>query len=169
MENLGIDLKLLIAQAINFALFFFVFKKFLVKPFSKFIAGEKNKEEEKEKLLAEAKKQEELLKKKEESLNATMKRQADKIVDEAKKSAELLKKEILDEAAKEAELIREKAKKQLGIEKETLNRSARDKVLEFSFFLVNKALKDFLTPEARKKITELILKSSPKKVSLYEN
>ena len=47
MENLGIDLKLMIAQSINFLLFFFIVKKFIAKPFTNFLEEEKNKEKEK--------------------------------------------------------------------------------------------------------------------------
>ena len=46
MENLGINVKLIIAQIINFALFFLIYKKFIAKPFVNFINGEKKKEEE---------------------------------------------------------------------------------------------------------------------------
>src|SRR3989344_4575625 len=56
MEGLGIDLKLLIAQIINFGLFFYVFKRFLAKPFVSFIDEEKQKEAERETSLQKAKK-----------------------------------------------------------------------------------------------------------------
>ena len=42
MENLGIDIKLLIAQMINFGLFFFIIKKFVTKPFLNFVEDEKS-------------------------------------------------------------------------------------------------------------------------------
>ena len=45
MENLGIDIKLLIAQLINFGIFFFIIAKFVAKPFTKFLNEERNKDE----------------------------------------------------------------------------------------------------------------------------
>ncbi len=62
MEKLGVDLKLLIAQAINFILFFFIVKKYIAKPFSQFLKSEKENEKEKELSLQKAKKLEEDLK-----------------------------------------------------------------------------------------------------------
>jgi F0F1-type ATP synthase membrane subunit b/b' len=38
MDKFGLDIKLLIAQVTNFAIFFFVFKKFMAKPFAQFVA-----------------------------------------------------------------------------------------------------------------------------------
>ena len=46
MENLGIDVKLLIAQVVNFALFLFIFHRFISKPFLRFLDSEKKKDEE---------------------------------------------------------------------------------------------------------------------------
>jgi len=43
MEGLGVDVKLLIAQVINFLLFFYIFKKYLAKPFQKYLDEETKK------------------------------------------------------------------------------------------------------------------------------
>ena len=59
MENLGIDGKLLLAQIINFVLFFILVKQFVVKPFTNFLNQERKNEEDKDKLLEKLKKSEE--------------------------------------------------------------------------------------------------------------
>ena len=59
MENLGIDGKLLLAQMINFALFFILVKQFMVKPFTSFLNQERKNEEEKNRMLEKLKKSEE--------------------------------------------------------------------------------------------------------------
>jgi len=58
MESLGVDVKLLIAQIVNFLLFFLIFKKFIAKPFSQFLVTEKQKEQERERILLELKQKE---------------------------------------------------------------------------------------------------------------
>src|SRR3989344_4531891 len=113
MEGLGIDLKLLIAQIINFGLFFYVFKRFLAKPFVSFIDEEKQKEAERETSLQKAKKLED----------------------------ELLKKE---------QQAQEKARK----------------VAKLSLFIVQNTLREVLSDDLRKKITERILKNSSKHIKL---
>jgi len=163
MENLGIDLKLLIAQAINFALFFWVFKRFLAKPFGKFIQEEKKNEAEGERIAQELIKKEEELKAKKETLQKETKRKTDEAIAEAKKAAEVVKKEIIEQANIEAQQIKEKAKKQAQEMEMSLLQKAQEKAVELSFFIIDKALKDILTPDLRKEITQMILKNSGKK------
>ena len=95
MENLGIDSKLLIAQLINFALFFFIFKKYLARPFLKFINDEKQNTEDKEKLLVKAKAMEEKLKENEKTMKAALKKESDAQIQEAKESAQKIRSNCL--------------------------------------------------------------------------
>ena len=77
MENLGIDGKLLLAQMINFVLFFFLVKKFIVKPFTTFLNQERTNEEEKNKLLEKLKKSEEAGIEAEKKMKEKMKKEFD--------------------------------------------------------------------------------------------
>lgn len=164
MQNLGIDFKLLIAQAINFVLFFLVFKRFLAKPFAKFINDEQKNEAEKEKLAAEVAQKVEDVKKKQEALEKEMKKKTEKAILEAKKAGEEVRQNILEQANQEAQQIKEKAKKQAQETETSLLRKAEEKAVDLSFFMVDQALKDAITPELRKKITQAILKNSKAKV-----
>ncbi len=159
MENLGIDFKIMIAQAINFVLFFIIVKKFIAKPFSRFLEEEHDKEREKQRLLESAKKIEEDLKVKEQKMKAEGQKQMKLIIDETKKNAQILKEELAEEARKEAEGIKEKMKNQINEEKEALYKDVKKKVAELSFDIVNKGLKDALDEETQKKITQKILKN----------
>src|SRR3990167_1299416 len=116
MESLGIDPKLLIAQIVNFALFFILFKKFLAKPFAKFLTDEKNKELEGEKSIQKVKKMETEAVQKEQVAHAKIKKEEAVVLAEAKKQGEKLKEDILVQAREEAEDIKKKAKKQTEIE-----------------------------------------------------
>lgn len=166
MEGLGIDWKLLIAQLINFGLFFYVFKKFLAKPFVNFIEEEKVKELEKEKALQKAKKLEEEFIQKEEEIREKAKKEAQVIVNEAKQAAEKVKEGLLSQAREEAEEIKQRTKKQLDIERDLLYGEVKDKIAKLSFLIVRDALKDMLPEEVKRKITEQILKNSAKQAKV---
>jgi len=59
MEALGIDIKLIIAQVVNFFLFLILFKKFMAKPFYNYLDKLQRNNEDKEKILIEVQKMEE--------------------------------------------------------------------------------------------------------------
>jgi len=169
MENLGIDSKLLIAQLINFALFFFIFKKYLAKPFLKFIREEKQSTEDREKLLGKAKVMEEKLKENEKTMRASLKKESDAQILEAKESAQKVKAQLLEEAKKEIEDLKTRAKKQLAQEHAEMQSEAKQKISDLSFLIVNSALKSVLTTEMKKKISDSIVTNSAKSVSFDEN
>ncbi len=159
MENLGIDLRLLIAQVINFVLFFIIVKKFIMAPFSKFITDEKQREKDKDKLLQDAKKIEEGLVLKEKEFNEKSQKELKKLLDDAKKRAEALTDEILEKAQKEAESIKNKMKTQMEAERDALYRDVKSKVADLSIELVNEGLIFALDENTKKKVTQRILKN----------
>ncbi len=169
MENLGIDSKLLLAQLINFALFLFIFKRFVSKPFLEFVRRQKKKDQASEKLLNDLKLSEEKMLKKEAEIVKEAQEKAQKIVAEAKADAAALKKEILSAAQKEADEVREKAKKILEREREEMLRAEKEKIFELSVFLLKSTLAKSLTPDERKKITQELLKNSRGKIDVHEN
>src|SRR3990167_7297238 len=98
MEALGIDLKLLLAQTINFVLFFIIFKKFLYAPFLKFLDMERKNELEKQRLLKDLQEKETGLEKREQEVLADARAQALQIMKTAEETADKKKKEILKNA-----------------------------------------------------------------------
>jgi len=94
MEALGIDIKLLLAQGINFILFAIIFKKFLYAPFRKYLHKQMGEEEEKVRILADLQIREESLGEREKEILAQAHEQALKIIKEAEKTAEAKKTEI---------------------------------------------------------------------------
>jgi len=166
MENLGIDMKLLVAQLINFALFAWVFKKYLAKPFQNFIAQEKLQDEEKERIFAEAKAVEEGIEKREQKQREKAKKEYAQLMSDAKVEAETAKNEIIEAAHAEAAQIKDKAQIQIDAERAAMQTAAQEQIRELSFYLVNTSLKEVLSEDMKKKITASILKNSPKSVSL---
>lgn len=157
MENLGIDGKLLLAQLINFILFFIIYKKYIAKPFMAFLKKEKSKEEDKDKSLSNIKKIEGELETKEVEMRKTAKKEADVLITKAKEDAERVRVGIIESANKEATAIVEKGKKQIEEEKTLLYKEVKTKAADLSMLMVQKALGEYLTADAQKKVTEHIL------------
>lgn len=168
MENLGIDVKLLLAQIVNFALFFFLFQKFIAASFLKFINEEKQKEKEKERILSALKTKEEEMSKKEDELKEKMRKETEKILLMARSEANKLKEGIIAQAKKEADDLREKMRQQMKDEREAMYKEIKEKIIDLSVDMVDRALEEYLTEKTRKELTQHILKNLPQKVIKYE-
>lgn len=162
MENLGIDIKFLIAQLINFFLFFYIFKKFISKPFNHFLTEEKRKEEIKEKLDQMIKQAEEKRVSDEKNFRLRMEKEREKIIREARDQAEKLRHQMLEEANDEIDRLKKKANEELLRNKQLMEKSLKKEIVSLSLDIVKISLKNYLTPETSKEITRLILKNSVK-------
>lgn len=165
MEKLGINIKLLIAQLINFGLFFFIFKKYLAKPFANFMSDEAKKEKEKEKILTEIKNKEEEMLASQAKSKASLKKEYDLALKNAKEEALELKKKHLVEAKKDAEQIIVRARKQIETERGQMEKEMKKKIFELSTTIVDKGFSNFLTSEMQKEINRNILKNLPKNLN----
>jgi len=159
MENLGIDGKLLLAQMINFILFFILVKKFVVKPFTSFLNQERKNEDDKNKLLEKLKKSEEASMEAEKKMKDKMKKEFDVLFVQAKKEAQIIRADLIKQAETDAAEIKEKNKKLLEEEKNLLYREVKDKIIKTSLMIVENTLKESLDETSRKKVTETIIKN----------
>lgn len=157
MENLGVDLKLLIAQLINFGLFFFIFSKFIAKPFLAYIADEKRKDAERSRLNELAVKQDADLVKKEEEMKVRLRKEYDKALSEAKHEAESVKANLMKDAKKDAEEYVTKAQKQMQSDKLAMEREIKERIASLSVLLIEHGLKDYLTVDMQKGVTKQLL------------
>jgi len=169
MENLGIDAKLLLAQLINFGLFFYIFKRYISGPFQLFMKNEAKKEGEKERLLKDAKNNEELLAKKQEELAENNKKLKAEILVKAKDEAKNIKDQLMADAKKEIDNLRESAKKSIQLEKEKVQAEIEKRVVELTKLLINSTLKNYISEDVSRQLTESMLKSLSKELSRYEN
>ncbi len=169
MENLGIDIKLLIAQLVNFVLFFIIFKKFIAKPFVAFLTKQKKEDEERTALLEKSKKMEDELVEKETAWKKKASAEAEETLKAAKVDAVAVREDIIKEAQAEAEKIIAKAKKQIDEEREELQKEVKNSVADLSTLLVSNAMKEYLTEKEQKQLTERILKNLNKGLPVYEN
>lgn len=162
MENLGIDPKLIIAQIVSFAIFYFIFRRFISAPLLKFLKKQKEDEELRAKLAEELEDRKSVLEEKDRKMNKERRDALDNAIAQGKKDAEKVKNELIEDAKKQADGIVLRAKEQMEEEKQKLYKDVRKKVAQVSVMLVESALKDYLTVDAQKAITQNITKNLPK-------
>jgi len=162
MENLGIDIKLIVAQMVNFGIFYFVFMKFISAPLFKFLKKKKEEIELRDKLAIDLEHRNAQLEKKDKAMDKERKATLIKAIEESKKEALLVKETMIADAKKEADSLIESAKAQIQAERETMQKGMRKQIAEVGIMIVEKALHDYLTPQARKDITKYIIEHAPK-------
>ena len=164
MEALGIDSRLLLAQAINFILFLIIFKKFINKPFKRYLDREK-----------EAINSQQTARQNAESILVDSKNEAEKIVNDAKQKGNFIVEEAKKIADSKTQQLTAKAKKDIETQKQKLMteieqerqknyRHIKKEIIESSLILSNKVLSDYITENKQqsiiKNLTEKLAKSN---------
>ncbi len=162
MENLGIDPKLIIAQIVSFAIFYFIFRRFISAPLLKFLKKQKEDEELRAKLAEELEDRKSVLEEKDRKMNKERRTALDAAIAQGKQDAEKVKNELIEDAKKQADDIILRAKDQMEEEKQNLYKDVRKKIAQVSVMLVEGALKDYLNVDAQKAITQNITNKLPK-------
>lgn len=160
MEGLGINFKLLLAQILNFVIFFFIFKRYIAKPFLNFIKQGKEKEAEKERILSELKAKEEKMAEEETKHQKKMKSEMQAALKRVTQEAAKLREELIQKTKDEVADMKAKAQAQTEDERAKMLREIRGRIVDLSVTIVNSALKDYLTDNAKKEVTDNILKNS---------
>lgn len=168
MEALGIDIKIILAQIINFALFFLIFKKFMSEPFFKYLEKEQKAEEDRKRLLEDLQKQEEQIRQTREKMLKEAQKQTKEILQQAKKTADQTRQELIKKADAEAAEIRDKARKQINEEKSQMYKDLERHTLKTSALIAKNALSQIIDEREQKKIIDHILKNTDPS-RLYEN
>jgi len=163
MENLGVDLKLLIAQLINFGLFFFIYKKFISVPFMKLIKDEKKKDAERMKMLEDVAKQKETLAIHEKGAKEELHTKMEESLRIARHAAEIEKAALIKKAKEDSAEIVKRAGKQTEEERHQMEKQYREALAKVSVMTVENALKDFLTEDMQKQINARVLSNLEKK------
>ncbi len=157
IQNLGIDWKLLIAQIINFAILFFLLKKFLLKPILGLLEARRQKIEKSLKDAERIEKELTEIKEKREGILNNANKKAEEIFSEAKEIAQSRKTETLNETRKEAEKILEEAKVSIEREKQKLVDEARGDIAELVVMATEKIIKEKLDEEKDRELVKEVL------------
>ena len=159
-SSLGINLPLLVAFLINFAVLFILLKIFLYKPILKML-DERAKKTQESMELAEA------TKKEYEQAKAEVQRQIEKgrqeaqaLITQATQVGERLKGESREEAAKQAQTIIDRTRAELATERDQLVGRLRKEFVDISIAAAEKVIKETLDKEKHKKLIEETLQQS---------
>lgn len=157
MEALGINWKILIGQLINFAILFFLLKKFAFKPFLNILERRKTKIEEGIKKSEEAEKSLQKIKGLWEEVKKNAEEKARNILRESEAKAAVIKDGILVSAANEKTRILEEAKLIAKNEITAQKENYRKQMVENTFLLAEKFLKEKSDREKDKKFLEEVI------------
>lgn len=130
MEALGIDPKLLIAQAINFVILLLVLRKFLYTPIVKMLSERKERIEKGIKDAELATKALEEASSQSKKILGEATKESNKIIASAKKQIELETQRQLSSAKDSAQEIVQKAKQQAKLEQERIVSSAKKEIAD---------------------------------------
>ncbi len=152
ISKLGIDVKLLIAQIVNFLILLFVLKKYVYGPVLE-------KLEQRRGMIAksahDAKKSEELLKDIEQTrmeMIQQTKKTTLEMLEVAAKSAEETKNSIVESARLEAQQMHEQTKLQLAREKEKMLKEASDELGRLVVRATEKIIEREFSPDDQKRL-----------------
>lgn len=141
LNQFGFDIKLFIAQIVNFLVLAFLFKKFLYKPI---LTTLKKRETTIKKGLEDALGAQKALENAESEKNEILQKasqEAEKIINEARKVAEEARDSILDDARAESSKVMANMKEQIKLEKEEFIKESKSIALSLSQSILEESIK----------------------------
>jgi F-type H+-transporting ATPase subunit b len=156
MENLGIDPKQLIAQMINFALFYLLFTKLIAKPLAAYIQKRKTEDLQREKDLAAAHKAHIAAKSESDALIAKAKSEAADILEKAKIAARQTADELLKQAKEQANAIQKQALASAQEAKKHALQEAQQQIRAQAQHLVEEKLRTALDADTQRRLLQML-------------
>ncbi|EKD63711.1 MAG: hypothetical protein ACD_51C00224G0008 [uncultured bacterium] len=156
IEKLGIDLKLLLAQVVNFLILLFVLKKLVYKPVLKMLDTRKNMIA---KTVEDSKKMEERIEKLEEERKGTLakaSKEAVSIIEKAKKDAESEHQKILEKAKGEISNMMDRCRTQIVAEKNAMMKDIKKEVSALVIMSSQKILQREFSDSDQKRLKDAI-------------
>jgi F-type H+-transporting ATPase subunit b len=155
--TLGINLKIFLAQLLNFAIVLVVMWKCAYKPIVKLLEERQEKIERGVKQAQDVEKRVIELETEHKAVIATAKSEAAKILDEARVSAEDRKKELLVKAKEEVKSVVAQGKVQLEAQKDQMIREAREEIAVIAIEAARKILEDGVDEKKAAKLAESVV------------
>lgn len=157
IHKLGVDWKLLLAQAVNFFILVFLLKKFLYQPIIELLAKRRKAIEESQANVEHIAKELAAIESRKTAEIEKAKKEADAIVQEAKKLALGRQAEMLKEAEVKVEKMLLEAKRRADEERVKMIDDLRGEVGDLVFLVTEKVLRERLPRDANERfITETL-------------
>lgn len=157
IENLGINWKLFLAQLINFAIVFFVLKRFLFKPIQNVLD---KREKSIKKGLDDAKEAESNLQMAENKYKEKVEQariEGNKVIAQAQEKHNVIVSKAQTDAKKEAQDIMDDTKKRVEDEERKMVSRAKKQVVDLTFLATEKLLDKEIDKETNKEFIEKLI------------
>jgi F-type H+-transporting ATPase subunit b len=158
INALGLNVKILLAQLVNFGVLLFVLYKFAYNPILKMLDERKDKIEEGIKNAEDAKAKLARIEMQEKEVLADARKEAQKIIASAEDVAKKNKEDILEEAKKQSKEILEKAEKSIEQEKNKMMEDAKKELSELVSLATEKVVGEKVDEKKDKEIIESVIK-----------
>ncbi len=159
MEQLGINLTSLIAQIINFAILYFVLKKFVFDSIVKMVQEQRKKKKDIEVKSKQIEKEYQSLEQKKEKELARTQKQTTELIAEARKEAEAVRKEVLDKANSEAKKIQENAKLELKQQEQEMKENVQDYTASLAVKMASQLIGKYLGKKEQEQLVNQSIKA----------
>ena len=162
ISTFHVDIRLLIAQAVNFAIVFIVLYYFGIRPLMKILIERSKKIENSLKNTSRIEKELKATESNREEIMRQARQEASALLTEVEHKGEGRKKEMMTKAKEEIEKIVSKTKEDLEIEKKIMLKHVKEEAGELIVSAMEKVLSKKMTGEDDKKVIEAAIKEIKK-------
>jgi len=162
ISTFHVDVRLLIAQAVNFAIVFIVLYYFGIRPLMKILIERSKKIENSLKNTSRIEKELKATESNREEIMRQARQEASALLTEVEHKGEGRKKEMMTKAKEEIEKIVSKTKEDLEIEKKIMLKHVKEEAGELIVSAMEKVLSKKMTGEDDKKVIEAAIKEIKK-------
>ncbi len=157
LGTLGINLKIFIAQLVNFGVVLLVLWKWAYKPVVNLLEQRQEKIAQGIKQAEEVEKRVHNLESEQKKVIAEARAEATSILEEARASADERKGKLLSKAKEEVQSVVQKGKAQLAAEKDQMIRDARDEIAKIAVEASRKILAESVDTKTAQKLAEGVI------------
>ena len=159
IETFHIDIKIIIAQIINFGIVFFILYYFILKPLLKVMKERSEKIQNGLKFSEQMERDMKEIQEKKEGILSEAQKKADIEFENSKKIAEERKRKMLEDAQKEAQELIVTMRAQGEDERQSIINKSKGDILDLSFAVVAKVLGRKISEKDNKELTEKFIKN----------
>lgn len=158
LEQLGVDWRLLLAQLANFAILFYLLRRFAYKPVLRALDARRERIESAEEKARHVEEQTLALEEEKDEILESARKQSSEIIEEAKVDAKKQQERIVAQAHREKEKIEEEGRKQVMRERDSLRRELKEEMGDVVAIAVRKTVSDFADEQITKQLTDEALR-----------
>ncbi len=153
MEALGIDVKLIVVQVVNFAILLFVLKRFLYKPILNMLEKRRQEVEDSVKLKNDLEERIKGIDVEKEQVMHQIRKEADAVIEEARQKGDRVATQIEHTAREKADAILAKGEEGVRLREQEMRESLKHEVARIAVDVAERVVGKAMNPESQKEIT----------------